>query len=54
MNDGELDSIIPDDNVSIHIVYVGVIPASFAELGPRKPPKDIKRELYLTYFGLVT
>ena len=32
MNDGELDSIIRDDNVSIYILYVGSIPAGFAEL----------------------
>ena len=54
MNDGELDSIIRDDNVSIYILYVGSIPAGFAELDSRKPPNDRKLELHLTYFGLVT
>ena len=54
MSDTVLDSVIRNKNVSIYVLYVGGIPAGFAELDARQPPNDTDRDLHLAYFGLVT
>ena len=48
MADEQLDAIIGDENVEIYVLYVGGVPAGYAELDRRKSP-----DIELAYFGLV-
>ena len=48
MSDSELATIIQDERVEIYVLYVGGVPAGFAELDRRKEP-----DIELAYFGLV-
>ncbi len=48
LNDGELGAIIGDPLDEIYVLYVGGVPAGYAELDRRSPP-----DIELAYFGLI-
>ncbi|MBM3518381.1 MAG: GNAT family N-acetyltransferase [Alphaproteobacteria bacterium] len=48
MSDARLRTIIEDERVEIYVLYVGGVPAGYAELDRRTPP-----EIELAYFGLM-
>lgn len=54
MRDATLRAVIRDEKIDIYVLYVGGVPAGFAELDARLPPNENERELHLAYFGLVS
>ena len=48
LSDDELAAIIQDDHVEIYVLYVGGVPAGYAEIDRRR-----ESEIELAYFGLV-
>jgi GNAT superfamily N-acetyltransferase len=48
MGDGELAAIVKDPAVEVHVLYVGGVPAGYAELDRREPG-----QIELAYFGLI-
>ncbi len=49
LDDADLSAIIFNPKVEIYVLYVGGVPAGFAELDTRQAPKEIE----LAYFGLM-
>ena len=49
MDEDELDAIIQDELVDVYVLYVGGVPAGYAEFDRRKEP-----DIELAYFGLVS
>lgn len=48
MGESELSAIIQDDRVEVYVLYVGGVPAGYAELDRRQEP-----DIELAYFGLI-
>lgn len=49
MDDADLSAVILNPAVEVYVLYVGGVPAGFAELDARKMPGEIE----LAYFGLM-
>ena len=48
MSDADLQAILQDEKVEIYVLYVGGVPAGYAELDRRRPP-----EIDIAYFGIM-
>ncbi|HAA91671.1 MAG TPA: N-acetyltransferase [Rhodospirillaceae bacterium] len=54
MKDAALQMVLEDENIDIYVLYVGGVPAGFAEFDARRPPNAREGDLHLAYFGLVS